>query len=493
MGYFAKHSNGSQPALLVSFVILSLVFGAIAALFGGALALLLFAPIFAAIFIFIDYRVGVVLLVVILPFQHTPFLPSFTGFNIVNYLTAASLLSLLMQRYFSHKPTAPIPRIFWWGYLLPIFAAGLHGLMRLNEVPQARLELIGVVYESPKNYLAGLVIKPLFIVLVAWMLGTAVMDSKRPQRLIAGLAIASLLPALAILTFVAMNGFDLTMLSNDRSRGFLSALGLHANEFAFLLGTGFTILLFLLPAIRMVSARFWMIVCLGLVAAALVLTFSRGGYLIAFVSVVAFAVMQKQKRYLIWALPLAFVGVALAPGAVWERATTGLSSPAALGTSDDALTAGRVWIWQQVLPEFWKSPLWGSGVGSTAWSDAVKRGQLLVNHPHNLYLRVLLDVGVLGLALFVLFVRFLLQSLKQISNNSTTPPLFAAVSRGARVALIGVLIAGWSNGNYISESELSILWMAFGLVLPFIFSPAPKSTLGNILVGPPAPRIHVNQ
>ena len=258
------------------------------------------------------------------------------------------------------------------------------------------------------------------------------------------------------------------MMASDRSRGVLSALGLHANEFGFLLGTSFTLQLFVLPALRDRTAKFLAIVCLGFVSLALLLTFSRGGYVIAMIGILAFTVVHQRKRYLIWGLVIVAVALSLAPSAIWDRVTTGMGESQAVGSSSDALTAGRVWIWQQVTPELWKNPMFGSGVGSTAWSSAVRQGLFNYNHPHNLFLRALLDVGIVGFLLFAVFVRFLLVNLSRVANSIETPPIFSALTQGARYALIGVLVAGWSNGNYIAESELSILWMAFGITLPFM-------------------------
>ena len=151
--------NETAPLMFMLFyLLLAMVFGIVIAMFDGVLALLIFAPIVAILFIFREYRIGVVVLVIIIPFQHTPFLPSFTGFNIVNYLTTASLISMLIGKT-KDFIYAPFPKVFWWAYLVPIGIAGLHGLLYLHEVPQTRLDLIGIVYTTPKTYLGGLVIK----------------------------------------------------------------------------------------------------------------------------------------------------------------------------------------------------------------------------------------------------------------------------------------------------------------------------------------------
>ena len=466
----AARNDKGQFLFLWFFVLLAVIFGIIIALFDGMLALLIFAPIVAIMFVVRDYRIGIVILVIILPFQHTPFLPSFTGFNIVNYLTAASLVSMLLgkTKEFSY---ANFPNIFYWAYIVPIVIAGLYGLLSIHEVPQTRLDLIGVIYTSPKTYLSGLVIKPLFIVLIAWMLGTAAKNSKNPELFLCPLFLSAVLASIIIFVFVVKNGFDLKFLASARSRAILGALGMHANEFGFLLGTSFNLILFTYPAIKKSIGQVVTLVCLITVGVALMLTFSRGGYVVAVFGVVRFVFMQKQMKYLFFIFFLLLVIVAIAPEAIMERLSTGSSDTGSLtGGADgpqDELTAGRVWLWLQLFPEFLKSPIWGGGVGSTAWSDLVKNG-LSINHPHNLYLRVILDMGIAGLVCMYLFCRFLLGELKLIASSIETPPIFAALTQGTRIALIGVLIAGWSNGNYVSGSELSVLWMAIGLSMPFM-------------------------
>ena len=483
MGYVATKKRQGQLKYYLLYILLAIIFGIIIALFDGLFALILFAPIVAILFILRDYRIGVVILVIILPFQHTPFLPSFTGFNIVNYLTTASLISMLLSKTKEFN-YAPFPRFFWWAYLMPIGFAAIHGLMYLHEVPQNRIDLIGTVYTSPKTYLGGLVIKPLFIILISWMLGTAAINSKKPVLFLCPLFFAAVLAASAIMFFVIINGFDLKLLASARSRALLSGLGMHANEFGFLLGTSFILILFTYPAIQTSLARILTLFSLLAVGVALMLTFSRGGYVIAVVGVIGFIFIKKQIRYLFLMLFVMACIIAIAPEAVFERITTG-SEDASMqsgGVTDqqDQLTAGRVWIWTQLLPEFLDSPIWGSGVGSTAWSTMVKNG-LYINHPHNLYLRILLDMGVLGMLLMFKFGNLILGELKRIASSTTTPAVFASLAQGSFIAMIGVLVAGWSNGNYISESEFSLLWLSIGLALPYMRNPEKiKKSLARI-------------
>src|SRR5579872_6920522 len=100
MDYIAKKSNMNKGLMMYS-AFLAVIFGAIIAIFGGPIAFLLFAPILPIIFLLRDFRIGVVLLIFLLPIQHTLLLPSFTGFNIVTYLAATTFLSMCVSHYFN--------------------------------------------------------------------------------------------------------------------------------------------------------------------------------------------------------------------------------------------------------------------------------------------------------------------------------------------------------------------------------------------------------
>lgn len=461
---YATHN--SSPLLLALFIGVSIFFGLVAGIFGGLPAIILFVPIFPAIFILRDFRVGVVILMLLIAFQHTPFLPSTQGFNIVNYLVAATLLSFFVGSFRKKWPTAKLPDFFYWAYLIPIFLAALNGTRYLHQVPQINLDLIGLTYATPRSYLTGQVIKPFFIVLLAWLLATASLRSKRPDRFLVAIVIAMILPACVVIGYVGLTGLSLDMMSSARARSMFAPLGLHANEFAILFATNFTILLFSLSAVESAGKKILFMLALCLSGLALLLTFSRGGYVIAGVGTLAYVLHFRKLSYLVIACLVLPILLFLAPDAFWDRVLTGITHSTGYAGGKDELTAGRIWVWKQLLPEFWSSPLIGSGVGSVAWSGIVKSGLLNINHPHNLYFRVLLDMGLLGFCLLAVFVFNLFRNLHRIAK-SNSPKWVTALASGTFAALAAYLLAGWTNGQYISESEISILWLCIGLLLPY--------------------------
>ena len=59
---------------------------------------------------------------------------------------------------------------------------------------------------------------------------------------------------------------------------------------------------------------------------------------------------------------------------------------------------GRTWVWERIWISFQTHPIFGQGAGSTGPHIGVDG----MGHPHNDYLRILHDHGIIGLALFLL-------------------------------------------------------------------------------------------
>ncbi len=455
--------------LAVIFGLLALIFGAIAAVFGGIWALLFFTPIFLVLFVVRDYRIGVVLLMILTAFQSTPFLPHFSGFNIVNYLTAGTLGSLLLAIGFQRIHVAPFPRFIVWSYLIPVTFAAIHGVPHLDEMTPYLVHMMSGGYKNAFKYIGNFLIKPLFLLLLSWMLGTALLNSQRRERFLAVFVVASWLPALAVLFYVALNGFSLTVLSSPQGRAILLALGIFSNSLGVLMSSSLAVLLFMLPQVKG-WARASIAISLGVVGTAIILTFSRGSYLMVATAVTYFLIRNRQVKTSLLILAL-MTAVMLPFGhAIWHRVTRGVSSAASRSSvsSEAQLTSGRIYIWRKIMPEIVRHPLIGSGIGATAWSSAALSGEINVNNPQNLYLAMLMDTGIIGTVLILTFYWRVLGIYKRLADSRSIPPLFAAAFRGAWIGFIGFMLSGVAYNSYMTTPTQTYLWIMFGMALAFL-------------------------
>ncbi|WP_088284870.1 O-antigen ligase [Ideonella sp. A 288] len=450
--------------LLLGLAFVGVLTGVAAALFGGPTALVLFAPVLPMLFIVRDYRVGVACLIVLLPWSASPLLPQTSGFNVNNYLIAATLVAFVFQTMMRRRELVKPPTYFVALYLVPITFGILIAWPYLAQGAR-NVGLVDAPFYEPFSFLKSRYLKPLGFVIFAWLLANAVKTSKKPERWLALMVAGAVLPSIAVFVLIGVYGLTLSNLQAQRS--FMGPLGYHANEMGLMLMSAAGPMLFIVGGIRNVLVRALCAVSLAVVATAVVLSFSRGAFLALLVVVLLYLLRTRRVAVMLVAVVLAVIGLIVAPEAVRERVTTGMQSGAVAQAAerlDDPLTAGRVAVWQLLLPEVAKSPLWGRGLGSTSWSDAVGSGIYVANHPHNLYLEILLDLGLLGLmAILYVYYRHL-RGFWQLSHHAEVSPLMQRFFAGAGASFAGVLVMGMTNGHFMPFPEQTFVWFSLGLL-----------------------------
>jgi O-antigen ligase len=203
----------------------------------------------------------------------------------------------------------------------------------------------------------------------------------------------------------------------------------------------------------------------------LLLTGSRGAVLAMAVIVAWYLWRYRRGRTFLLILTLLMIGVALAPDAVRDRLATGLDDKPSAGVADvgvtrnDGLTAGRVFMYKQLAPEVLRSPLFGRGLSSTQWSSAVKSGIYSANHPHNLYLEILMDGGLMLAASMFLFYRYAWRKFMQIGNDERYPLELRGFCLGGAGGLIAMLIYGTGNGHWYPAPEQIFFWVSLGIAI----------------------------
>lgn len=452
-----------KALILVGALLLSAICGLAAGLFGwiGAVAVVVVS---IPALIIADYRVGLMVLMVAMPFsQIHP-----RAFYAVFALLLLSAGSFFLKRMFLKDRLPPTPRVLWLGLVLPILAGFLLAWPHLGEARAAlALTAIADAY-TVKLFVLQNLLAPLTIVALAWMLGHAVRESRNPGIFIAAVGVAGVVIVAGIFGIVARQGASLTKLMLHRE--FLGVLGAHANEWGPMLAVATGPFLFLAS-----DARGWRrVACVAVLLALLggiALTFSRGGYL-AFSVVLLTFLIQRGRIATIAAVVLAgAVLLAFAPSAVIERALMGLNADSlrqiAAGSSNDELSAGRGALYSMFAPEVLKSPLWGSGTASAAWSAAVRSGWTLMMHPHNLYLRILMDLGILGLLTLGWFYWRTAAAMRALSRSDAVPASMRSYLAGAFAGLLAMLAAGVSGEHWLPTNAHAFLWYSMGIVLAY--------------------------
>jgi O-antigen ligase len=411
--------------------------------------------------VFYDFRVGAVCLTVLLPWSWSTILPQAYGFNIINFLMFASVASILLRATAINAKTVWLPRELVWCYLLPIVLATMIAwqYLPIGEMNFPPRPAMPDSMFAPATFLKLRVVKPLFFIVFAFILANAVRSSKNPEWFFLWFGISAVLPAMAIISQV-LSGVDV----NDRGH-FLSELGLQVNEYGTLLALAAGPLLFICAGTGRRLVRVGAGIAFVIVSVGLVSTASRGAVL-AYIVVLAIWLLRRRRfTDLIFGVVLAVLLAVVVPDQVQERLTMGLDNVEATSSRnvDDPLTKGRVSVWAALAPDFFDSPVWGKGLSATAWNSAVTSGRIRVGHPHNMYLSIVLDMGVLG----VLVVGYLYyrhgRTMARLSSESSLSPLMREYFAGAFASYIGMLFFAFTGGYYTGHPEQTFLWFSLGL------------------------------
>jgi O-antigen ligase len=435
----------------------------------GLSALYLCVSLIGCIFVLRDFRIGVVLLVLLLPISRSYVFPhamlGITGLNPFNLLLIGTLGAYLLHGMFDGSLRRFLPRPLLWLYIVPILVAGVLGSRHLGDIPPFLIKGL-VEFDSVTGYFRDLVVKPLLMVIFALLVGAAVSKSEKPERFLAPTLISMWVMVSIVFVFVLLSGISLTEMASSESREFLSALGMHANELGRLYATAYALLLFTWFRSKNPGFRLALMASIGLVTVALVLTFSRGAYL-GFVLINAlFLIWHRNARTLLLFGLLALGVLILLPEAVYDRVTTGFGNDSA---DPVAISAGRIeYIWLPLLPEIPKSPIFGHGLGSILWSEPMRRGAgttiLAVGHPHNAYLGALLDMGIVGLVLLCAYFAHVWKGFRALTVDPALNPTLQGFYAGAAAGLASLLISYVTDSSLTPGPEQSFLWLAIGMM-----------------------------
>ncbi len=280
----------------------------------------------------------------------------------------------------------------------------------------------------------------------------------------------------------ALNADDLAQRS---LRVLRSGMGWHrVNLSAILSGASWALLA---TTVIVPPKRKWLVVLAGLfVVYAQVMTAGRAGYG-AWVGVGVVLSLLKWRRYLIILPAAGLLVVWLAPGIV-GRATEGftadthdtnqalekkqIQSVSVMGDSEEidayTVTAGRSVAWPVVMDKI-KEQKW-FGFGRQAMLTAGPAVFLydtygeVFPHPHNAYLEVILDNGIVGAAMILPFYFFMLWYSVRLFLDKTSPTC-AAIGGVTSALLLGLMISALGSQTFYPREEGVPLWAAFGLML----------------------------
>lgn len=419
----------------------------------------------ACIAVLLDFRIGVVMLVLLLPVSATTLFPrsllGVTGLNPNNLLLAATLVSFLVHGRLRRPAGAFLPQPLLWLLVVPILLAGLLGSGHFDDIALFFFDEAGLGFTSAAGYVRDMAVKPLLIPLTGLLIGAAAARSEKPERFIVPVALSALIVALLQIGFVAVSGVHLGELAASSARGFFDAMGMHANDLGRLYAVAIAVLAFVWWDTKRAGLKLFLFVTLNVIGFALVLTFSRAAFLGLLVVAAVFVVWKFSAKTLALGVLGGVAALVLAPGYLIGRITVGWDSG-----DMDAVSAGRIeTIWGPLVPWAADAPPWGHGLGSIMWAPPMHTGAMLpVTHAHNAYLEALIDMGVLGLAALLLYYLHVWRNMRALSADSRLSPEMRAIFQGGAAGLVCFAVTGMAGSSLRPDAEFAFLWMAIGLM-----------------------------
>jgi len=459
--------TGSMVFAFAGLLLLALLLGLVGAVGGWVAQVFLVTIVIPLVLLVSDYRIGLVLLIVLMPYANSRLIPQLGPLSMVNLVLAGVcglyLLRMTLLRMSNRPAPLPLERELLLYYVLPVTMAAVVGTLHLNEIPQYFLVVSKIEKFGLKEYWISHYFKTMLLVLTACIMGAAVVERGKGQRFAIALAVSAVLFVAAMCVLMAFSGMSLDKLKDARS--FLGVLGRHNNEAGVMLTTALAPMLFMQPHLKTRAARTAMAAAAGFVICGIVLTFSRGAFLGMLGILLLYVLHFRRVKTAAMVAVLLAVGAALAPAAFYERLGRGIEDrPTANITAEsDELTAGRVYTWGQLAPEVLKSPLWGRGQLSTQWSNHVKTTWYNASHPHNMYLEILMDMGIIGAVAMFLFYRHVWRTFRRLGADARLPGAMRGFFIGAWAGLVSMLIYGFTNGHYYPAPEQIFYWVTVGL------------------------------
>lgn len=275
--------------------------------------------------------------------------------------------------------------------------------------------------------------------IVFWLLGRVVNSVHRLSTVAWLLSLISIPLSLSAVSAFLQGGVGNVDLTHgwERITGYRAGLTGNPNDLALMINLTLPFTIGLLLSARRMAARF----ALGAVAlldvAAVVMTYSRGGFITLMVIIGSYLVCLKGRARMglvMIVLALGLVAVPMIPSGYWSRLGTITNIQADRTDSAQERWTDMIDATHLVAAH----PVTGSGAGMDFLALNAVRGDTW-KHVHNIYLEYAVDLGIPGLLLFLLLYYRVLKSASTARRFSAGRPGYTALyhlSEGIWIALI---------------------------------------------------------
>jgi O-antigen ligase len=410
--------------------------------------LLLLILLFVVVAVFNAKRLplfcGIVLILVI-PITNMSFMPraafGIVGANIGNVVWLAAVFSILpaassgsgLKFGYYFKP----PLLFFFAIY---FLSAIYTLFDIGSISS------NVNIVTRYSVLLEDLIKPVQIVSIGWLIMLSADRYGGAAALRKYVYLVPLIIAPIQLYYYIIGGGGGEEEYREGRNLISTSLGYHANQ----IGAVGTYILAILLTSRDKEWAKLRYLAIGAALLIVVISFSRAAYITTLVLAmfVFFTLKSKEKIVMVG---MGTLVIALFSAQVLNRINYGVDDDGAGPVNLDAISAGRIdGLWGPLVPHMLDNIVLGSGVHGLLKAGSISMG--MPGHPHNAYLEVILDSGLVG---FVALI-FMLVSMWRAGAKS---------DRTMRLVLLCWLIMGLTGGSFYPKIFNLFVWISYGLCL----------------------------
>jgi len=223
----------------------------------------------------------------------------------------------------------------------------------------------------------------------------------------------------------------------QRISGYEAGLAANPNDLALMVNLIFPLTMALLIGSRKPVTRFILLIILFLDILAVIVTFSRGGFLTLATLFVMYLWKFRnrfERKWITAVFLTALLCIPFLPSAYWDR----LSTMTNIG-SDLTGSAQERWTSMVAAVIFVvKHPIVGAGLGMDTLAMNQERGAIW-REIHNVYLQYAVDLGIPGLILFLLLLVACIRSATQVQRQSARIPALRELfffAEGVQISLL---------------------------------------------------------
>ena len=390
------------------------------------------------------------------------------GVSVINWVVMLAVGLAFVQWFGSRllkrsRSRFPLPIAMVALFVVPYVFAHLSGYSMVDQIPPELVTSEGA-FSSMKNwYLSHLGMSLLTTVGMAVAIASALQRGVRLTHVLTAMALP-LVPVVAhalIVTFTS--GLSLGDLTSEQNRHFLqneTTFGLHGNALGQYSVFAYVLFLGAIEGTPHSRTRSFFVVMAVVAIAGVLIGFSRAAFGVTTLVTLLWNVRTPgAKKWLVPALVL--VLFLFMPADLFQRVGKGVAT----GDIDQILSGRLQHMWIPALQEVGKNPWTGHGWGAYMWSDAVLlRLAYRTATVHNAYIRLLMEMGIVGLALVLAFYAWIFAEahrLVRFAHDDLTRAMLKAV----RWLVVAMLLTGMIGDAITPEMIQVYFWYGIGIFL----------------------------